>query len=82
MASQSKIVEISRKHQVVYQYPQIPKVITQEDLAEVAVLRQKKRDIEVLLKRKRFLIRFGLEHGALIEPGMRSARVGKKLVVA
>lgn len=82
MASQSKIVEISRKYQVVYQYPQTPNVITQEDLAEVAILRQKKRDIEALLKKKRFLIRFGLEHGAQIEPGMRSARVGKKLVVA
>jgi predicted lysophospholipase L1 biosynthesis ABC-type transport system permease subunit len=68
--------------EVEYQYPTAPGVITQRDLAELAVLRKQKRELDAAVKEKRFLIRFGLEHGAMVEPGTRSARINKKLIVA
>jgi hypothetical protein len=65
-----------------YQYPASPGVITQQDLGELAVLRKQKRELEAAIKQKRFLIRHNLERGVQVEPGMRSARLGKKLIVA
>jgi hypothetical protein len=65
-----------------YQYPAGPGIITQRDLGELAVLRKQKRELEAAIKQKRFLIRHNLERGVQVEPGMRSARLGKKLIVA
>jgi hypothetical protein len=57
-------------------------VITQRDLAEVALMRKQIRELRKGLEQKRFLIRHGLENGALIEPGMRTAKLKKMLIVA
>lgn len=67
---------------VEYQYPEGPGIITQRDLTELAVLRKQKRELEKAIKEKRFLIRYNLERGVQIEPGMRSAHLNKKLIVA
>jgi hypothetical protein len=48
--------------------------VTQRDLAEVAELRRRKREIEAALKQKRCHIKFAVENGAEIEPGLRSVR--------
>jgi hypothetical protein len=68
--------------EIEYQYPDGPGIITQEDLGELAVLRKQKRELEAMIKQKRFLIRHNLERGAQVEPGMRSASFHKKLIVA
>lgn len=82
-ATERKLKIVSDKDpEVEYLYPAGPGVITQADLAELAVLRKKKRELEAAIKEKRFLIRYGLEHGLEVEPGMRSARFHKKLIVA
>jgi hypothetical protein len=68
--------------EIEYLYPPGPGIITQEDLGELAALRKQKRELEAVIKEKRFLIRHNLERGAQVEPGMRSARFHKKLIAA
>jgi hypothetical protein len=68
--------------EIEYHYPPGSGVITQQDLGELAAMRKKKRELEAAIKQKRFLIRHNLERGVQVEPGMRSARLGKKLIVA
>jgi hypothetical protein len=66
-----------------YQFPEDgPGIITQADLAELAVLRKQRRELDKTIKQKRFLIRHNLERGVQVEPGMRSASFHKKLIVA
>lgn len=77
-----KIVGKDPDPDIEYQYPASPGIITQQDLGELAVLRKQKRELEAAIKQKRFLIRHNLERGVQVEPGMRSARLGKKLIVA
>lgn len=45
-------------------------------------MRKQIRELRRGLEQKRFLIRHGLENGALIEPGMRTAKLKKMLIVA
>jgi hypothetical protein len=59
-----------------------PGIITQADLAELAVLRKQRRELDAAIKEKRFLIRHKLERGVQIEPGLRSARFHKTLIVS
>jgi len=80
-----KIVDAKEPEQldIEYQYPvDGPGIITQADLAELAVLRKQRRELDKAIKQKRFLIRHNLERGVQVEPGMRSASFHKKLIVA
>jgi hypothetical protein len=53
-----------------YQYPADgPGIITQADLAELAVLRKQRREPDAAVKEKRFVIRHKLERGVQVEPG-------------
>lgn len=76
--SAAKIFEFKPKDRIVYKFPSSPLRITQEDLAECEFLAQSARTATKALQEKRFMIRFGLEHGALVEPGLRSVRLEKR----
>jgi hypothetical protein len=78
-----KIVKEPEQLEIEYQFPADgPGIITQADLAELAVLRKQRLALNKAIKEKRFLIRHNLERGVQVEPGMRSARLDKKLIVA
>jgi hypothetical protein len=52
-----------------------PRTITQSDLAEEKVLRERALDAMKAFQEKRDMIRRALEAGAIIEPGARRAEI-------
>jgi len=80
--SESNVVVLKPRPEIVYKHPESPRLVTQQDLAELAELRRRKRVIEKAIRLKRSMIRYAMEHGAGIEDGPRSARLGERLIVA
>ncbi len=78
-ALRRKVVELKSQLEITYQRP-TPSVITQADLAELAELRRQKREVDRQLRAKRFMIKSGLENGAQVEPGPRSAKILTNLI--
>jgi hypothetical protein len=75
---QDQTSTLVRELKILYKFPTPPPTITQEDLAEVEYLSQTVKSARQALAQKRRMIRFGLEHGAVVEPGLRKATLEKK----
>jgi hypothetical protein len=77
-----KIIPMQKPMRVIYKRPGRPAPITQADLAELVALRLQRQTVEKAIEDKVALIMYALQHGANIEPGVRTALIKQELIIA